>query len=389
MSNRPLALSLLAGLLVLSACHTRQPNEPLGDSPAATHYSSLLQMQDLDHGMTLCRIQNPWQPDRVVMQYLLVPEADSTRLSEEEVSRLESLYGAAQTLYTPLRRQTLTSACYAYLYDQLQAVDCIGAMCDTEYVLDSAVCSDLRRGRIADAGSSMSPNAEVVLCSGSDAIWVTPYETGSQSVIAASLPHVPIIYCADYLENAPLGRAEWMRFFGRLVGKGAEADSLFHVIEHNYLTLAQDTVMGEHLSLLCELPYGATWYVPGGRSTMSWLYQDAGFHYLWQEDTHSGSLGLSQEAVYERGADADVWLIKYYAPQGDWQLADVLSLNKMYADLGPCRKGRVYGCNTARSDYYEVTPFRPDWMLAEMRHMHQGEDEKLSFFKRLSPTIPQ
>ena len=61
----------------------------------------------------------------------------------------------------------------------------------------------------------------------------------------------------------------------------------------------------------------------------------------------------------------------------------------MYADLGPCRKGRVYGCNTARSDYYEVTPFRPDWMLAEMRHMHQGEDEKLRFFKRLSTTIPQ
>ena len=383
MSNRPLALSLLTGLLVLSACHTRQPSEPLSITPAATHYSSLLQMQELDHGMTLCRIQNPWQPDRVVMQYLLVPEADSARLSEEDLDLLEAQYGGVQTLYTPLRRQTLTSACYAYLYDQLGALEYIGAMCDTEYVLDSLVCADLRSGRIADAGNSMSPNAEVILSAQSEAVWVTPYETGSQAVLSATLPQIPIIYCADYLENSPLGRAEWMRFFGRLVDKAPQADSLFHLVEQNYLSLAQDTVYHTAPSLLCELPYGATWYVAGGRSTMGWLYQDAGFRYLWADDVHGGSLALSQEAVYDRGQQADVWIIKYYSPEGDWSLSNVLELNPMYREFRSCQIGRVFGCNTAQSDYYEVTPFRPDWILSEMRHICQNENDSLMFFKQL------
>lgn len=382
MKSNNSTLFVLFGLFLLTSCHTRQPNEPLAASPAAMQYASLIQMQDLDDGLTLCRIQNPWQPDRIAMQYLLIPEQD-TLITPQHLDHIEQLYGQVQTLSVPLRQQTITSACYAYLYDQLGALEYIGAMCDTEYVLDSLVCADLRSGRIADAGNSMSPNAEVILSAQSEAIWVTPYETGSQAVLSATLPQIPIIYCADYLENSPLGRAEWMRFFGRLVDKAPQADSLFHLVEQNYLSLSQDTVYHTAPSLLCELPYGATWYVAGGRSTMGWLYQDAGFRYLWADDVHGGSLALSQEAVYDRGQQADVWIIKYYSPEGDWTLSNVLELNPMYREFRSCQIGRVFGCNTAQSDYYEVTPFRPDWILSEMRHICQNENDSLMFFKPL------
>ena len=339
-------------------------------------------MQDLDDGHTLCRITNPWQRNHTVMQYLLIPEADSL-VTDEYLTHIESLYGPVQTLSIPVRQHTITSACYAYLYDLLDADQYIGAMCDTEYVQDSVIASALRSGRIADAGSSMSPNAEVILSVQSEAIWVTPYETGSQAMISAILPNIPIIYCADYLEGSPLGRAEWMRFFGRLVGRAQQADSLFAVVEHNYLTLAADSTSGPRASLLCELPYGATWYVPGGRSTMSWLYQDAGFDYIWADDVHSGSLGLSIEAVYAKAQTADRWVIKYYAPEGDWQLSDLLNQHSVYSQINASQTGGVYGCNTAHSDYFEITPFRPDWILTEMRHIRCHETDSLRFFHQL------
>lgn len=41
----------------------------------------------------------------------------------------------------------------------------------------------------------------------------------------------------DYMETSALGRAEWVRFYGLLFGKEAEADSLFAGVEEAYLSL--------------------------------------------------------------------------------------------------------------------------------------------------------
>ena len=380
-------------LLLLTACHTRTPDEPLAESAAQTHYATLLQMQDLADGMTLVRIQNPWQTERVMMQYLLIPDSVSATLADEKVSEIEERYGRMQTLNTPVPRQTVTAACYADLFTQLGAEEYIGVMCDAEYVHNETILEALANGTIADGGSSMAPNPEVILSAHSEAIWLTPYEAGSQSLISAVLPQLPVICCADYQENTPLGRAEWMRFFGRLVNRGALADTLFNRVvaqmERLRMPLANDTITtgddddGQRPMLLCDIPYGATWYVPGGRSTMSWLYQDAGFRYPWAADVHGGSLALSIEAVFERAREADSWIFKYYDTASDWTLANLLSQNRIFSQIKAAQTGAVYGCNTAHSDYFEVTPFRPDLMLAEMRHICRGEDDSLRFFSRL------
>jgi len=377
-------------MLVLSACHNRMPDEPLEQTDASTRYASLLQMQDLDDGMTLCRIYNPWQPERVAMQYLLIP---GDTLSDQELDEIETHFGRVQPLRTPLHQQTLTASCYASLYAELNALDYVGALCDAEYILNPKVITQLESGEIIEAGGSMAPNAEIILSAHSEAIWVTPYDAGSQAMISAVLPQIPIIYCADYQETTPLGRAEWMRFYGRLVNKATEADALFQQIERQYNdftapTASQDSAhqasnTARRTMLLPELPYGATWYVPGGRSSASWIYQDAGFDYPWADDTHGGSLALSAEAVYARAQDADVWVIKYFDPDTCWSLPLLLGQNQLYGQFKASQSGQVYGCNTARSDYFEVAPFHPELILAEMHHILLNEQDSLRYFKRL------
>lgn len=78
---------------------------------------------------------------------------------------------------------------------------------------------------------------------------------------------MPIIECADYMETSPLGRAEWMKFYGLLTGKEQEADSLFKSIEKEYLSLKQIAKdVTNRPTVISELKYSSAWYVPGGKA---------------------------------------------------------------------------------------------------------------------------
>ena len=373
---------ILSAFLTVS-CHKRQPEEPLAVTEASTRYASLLQMQDLSHHLTLCRIQNPWQGRKLAIQYILVPAADSATVSDAFLDELVEEYGPMQVLVTPLQRQTVTACCHARLLEEFDAMETIGVLCDADYISSRTLRDALDNGAILDGGLATAPNVEVMLAAQTQAIWISPYEGSSQAVMQAVLPDLPVIYCADYMENTPLGRAEWVRFYGRLVDKAAVADSIFKLVETQYLRLSEASDSVAHPTLLADSPYGATWYVPGGRSTMSWLYQDAGFSYPWSDDTHSGSLALSPEAVFEKAQAADVWIIKYFSPDRDWTLSEFIGQNPLFAQFRAAQRGNVFGCNTAISDYFETTPFRPDVMLQEMQYIRENHSDSLRYFQRL------
>ena len=121
--------------------------------------------------------------------------------------------------------------------------------------------------------------------------------------------------CADYMESSPLGCAEWVRFYGRLVGKGDEADSLFNAVCSEYEALSfvarRDA---SRPKLMCELKSSSAWYIPAGGSTMGRMYHDAGADYLFSSYEGTGSVPLSFEVVLDKAADADIWLMKYNSP---------------------------------------------------------------------------
>lgn len=376
-------VTIFLSTFFLVSCHQRTPDEPLAVTEAATRHASLLEMQDLPDQLVLCRIHNPWQPRQLAIQYLLTPVADTLLLTEDRLDNLERQYGPLQVLVTPLQQQTVTAACHAHLLEVLEADSTIGVLCDADYICSRNLQQALYDGRILDGGLATAPNAEVIKAANSQAIWISPYEGSSQAVMQAVLPDLPVIYCADYMESTPLGRAEWMRFYGRLIGKTSEADSLFQMVENCYNTLSAEADTLPHPTLLAESPYGATWYVPGGRSTMSWLYQDAGFRYPWSEDVHGGSLALSPEAVFAKAQNADVWVIKYFSPDNDWSLQDFIGQNPLFRQFEAAQQGKVFGCNTAINDYFESTPFRPDLLLLEMKHIRNQEYDSLRYFHQL------
>ena len=264
----------------------------------------------------------------------------------------------------PLRRSVVFTSVHAALIGELGAEGQVAGVADAKYMKVPYVSEGLASGRLTDCGDGMSPLVEKIIDAEADALLLSPFEN-SGGYGRLEEVDIPIIECAEYMEQSPLARAEWIRFYGMLYGEERRADSLFHVVDSCYAALCRQA--GEasgQPSVLMDKQTGSVWYVPGGRSTIGHMLQDAHCRYPWAHDDHSGSLALPFEAVLEQAGEADVWLLRYDAAQ-PLSMAQLLSEQPGYGQRRPVRQGQVYACNVATSMFYEETPFRPDLLLRD------------------------
>lgn len=345
-----LSLLLCCGLC---SCHERtNAPEPQGDTVAFSH-AQLLHVIRTD-SFAIATIRDAWNPGQHLHQYLLLPHG----------APVPAIAPQATVVRIPIRRAVAFSSVHAALFATLRKSESLCGVCDTEYIYHEGLRGALAAGRLSDMGSSMSPDIERLVSEGADALFVSPFENAGHGAILQT--GIPIIECADYMESSPLGRAEWMRFYGLLLGCEAQADSLFAEVEKAYTTLREMALKQKAKpTVLCDTKSGSAWYVPGGRSTMGQIFADAGAHYLFADRKQSGSVCLSFEAVYQQAAKADFWLIKY----GSTAHLTYESLSheyKPYEAFSAWQDQNIYGCNTFCSPFYEETPFHPERLLSDL-----------------------
>ena len=320
--------------------------------PLVMHHSSLLSITDCD-GYAVADVKNPWGSG-LLARYLLVPKGGD----------LPDEMPAGVVIRTPLERTVLFSGVHATLFEELGVVSSVAGVCDARYIYSKGVSDGIAAGTVTDCGSSLNVNAEKVMQVSPDAIFVLPYENGGYGKLE-TLPF-PLVECADYMEASPLGCAEWIRFYGRLVGRAAESDSIFDAVCREYMSLcAAGGEQASRMKLMCELKSSSAWYVPAGGSTMGRLYRDAGADYLFSSLGGSGSVPLSFEKVLSIASDADVWLFKYNSPV-DMTYASLLADYAGYAHFRPFRERNVYACNTHRRNLFEQAAFHPERLLREL-----------------------
>ncbi len=329
-------------------------NAPIETGPTM-RYATLLNIEQAD-SFTMAEVKNPWQTGKTLQRYILVPR-DSILPTQRPKGTL---------LRTPLQRVIPFSSVHASLIYDLGARDALIGLCDTAYVIHSILREDLRSGHLADMGSSMTPDAERLIAARPDALFVSPIEGNSYEMLSAA--GIPLVQCLDYMETSALGRAEWMKFFGLLLGQAEQADSMFLAVETTYDSLRRAVGQEPRESrprLLCDLPHGDSWYVPGGGSYLGRLYADAGADYAFAARKESGSVALTLEAVMVAAANADIWLVKYGSPV-ELTYKQLSEEVRGYESFRPWQKRHVYGCNTLATPYYEEVPFHPDRLLRDL-----------------------
>ena len=346
---------LLLSVLLTSCMHRQSvPHATDADTLNLRHAKYLTLVEHEDYTEVL--IRNPWN-DSKLLQRFMINKGDNVGLRHVD--------GAS--LLSSSNRLAVFTTTHANLFEELGGIDAVAGVCETEYIANPRLCEALSAGRIRDLGSAMTPDRERIISLAPDLILLSPYENASTYGNLESLG-IPIVQCADYMETTALGRAEWMRLYGRLVGKAREADSLFLAVEAQYYALQSltDSIASEaRPSVLFDTKNGSAWYVPGGRSTMAQLIHDAGGRYLFADNPKSGSVPLAFETVLDRGEQAHVWLIRYNNSRQRMTLPDLGSIYQPYTLFRAYRSGQVYGCNSAELTFYEETPFHPERLLRD------------------------
>ena len=399
--------------------------------------------EGIDYQYAEAIIANPWKAGTMLHRYILIPKGEEGDKTVAMLAKRRST-GArctTDTVRTPVERSAVFIAPHCQLMYELGCQQAIRGVCDLNYInipdvrkraasagkasSGNASAGNASSGNasaqnsIVDCGSSMAPDIERIIALKPEAILVSPFENSGGYGKLDKL-HIPLIEAADYMESSPLGRAEWMKFYGMLfgkdknisttaagkaseaaVGKASEAaagkaseatlpascelraDSLFAQIEKEYLKLkAEAGKLPKGLSILTERKTGNVWYVPGGQSTIGILLKDANARYIFSDDKHSGSLPMSPEQILAKGKQVDVWAFKYFrgAPLSQVQL---LQEYDGYKALAAFNRGNIYQVDTSTVPYFELTSFHPELLLREFIILAHGERfGKLRFYKK-------
>lgn len=358
--TRFVIISLVVLLMTTAGCTGRGGKDfnEVGDTLKLKYARGLTIVKYRD--FTVVDVANPWKAGKLLHRYILAGQDTDVDMPEGTVVR------------TPVSRALVYSTVHAGLLADLGAAGSVAGVCDAGYIKTPWINEGLKNKTIADCGNSMSPDFEKVMALQPDAILLSPFENGGGYGRLEEMD-VPIIECADYMEASPLARAEWMKFFGLLTGRQHEADSLFQVVETNYLRLKQTAArLAERPSVLVDKMDGSTWYVPGGTSTIGQMIADAGGRYIFARQQKSGSIPLPFERVLSDASQADVWLMRYNG-KTPLTLAALGREHDGYNRIKAFSTGRVYGCNTLTTNFFEETPFRPDWLLADFIAMIHPE----------------
>ena len=364
-------------LALLSACGGKSKSSSVIEAEKAIplRYAENLSLSATED-YTIARLRNPWDTTRILHTYVLVDKKKSLPADLPEGTLVR----------TPLSKAVVYSSVHCGLLNQIGALKSIGGVCDLKYIKLQEVQDGCRTGSIADVGNGMNPDIEKIIDLHPDAIMLSPFENSGGYGRVEKL-NIPIIECADYMETSALGRAEWMRFYGLLFGEAQKADSLFAEVEKNYNELkALVAPLSSAPSVISELKNGSAWYVPGGKSTSARIYADAGANYVFANDEHSGSVPLAFEAVFDKGQNADFWLIKYNQAI-DKTYKELEQDYAPYTGFRAFKERNIYGCNTGKVDFYEDSPFHPDRLLKDLIkifHPTLLEGYELKYFTKLA-----
>lgn len=316
----------------------------------------------------LLTVKNPWQgADDEVSRLLILPAGSTAADIPEDY--------AGCMLIGPAKRIVAMSSTHVAMLDAIGAADNIVGVSGLDYISNAQIAK--RRDEIADVG--YEGNIDYESLAGARPDLVLLYGVTSRSSMEPKLRElgIPYVYVGDYLEQSPLGKAEWMVALGAITGRMHNAIDAFEPVEKAYNTIA--VAISEALGndstgnavkrpgVMLNAPTGDNWFLPPADSYIVRLIQDAGGRYLFEENRGNASQPVDMERARLLMSEADFWL----NPGTATDLDQLLALAPHMADTPPVMRDNVWNNNnlTTRSggnDFYESGTVRPDRVLLDL-----------------------
>lgn len=379
--RRSTIICLLLCVVLLSSCggstSKNSRNSETLDTLYTPRYASGFEM--FRHGKsTMIHIINPWQGADSVSQWIFL-----SRDGEKAPADFDGI-----TVPTPICKAVCMSSSYVAFLEALEADTIIRAISGTNFIYSKQIRERIAAGEIVETGYDNSLNFEQIVALQPDVVFL--YGITGENALTAKLNELGLqtIYIGDYVENNPLGRAEWITLFGEFVDKGQRATAIFDSICTEY-NRAKELVaqVDQRPEVMLNAPWQDSWFVPGDRSYMVRLIEDAGGDYACRGVDSDQSRPISTETAFVTASKADYWL----SPGMATSLAELRAMNPRFESIKPVRENHVFN-NNARitpsggSDFWESGALYPDRTLKDMIRILHPEllpDHELFYFHQL------
>lgn len=329
-----------------------------------------------DMKSTMLTVYNPWQgADSVTTRLFIARDGESAP---------EGFDG--QVLEGDARRIIAMSSTNVAMLDALDATDAIVGVSGIQFISNDSI--QAHRDKVGDVGFDGNINYEVLLSLEPDIVLL--YGVNGSSAMETKLKElgIPFMYVGDYLEESPLGKAEWLVAISEIIGCRDKGIALFNEIPVRYNAL-KDSVAGsglQHPTVMINTPYNDSWFMPSVKSYAIQLLQDAGADYIYNKNTGNESKVIDTEEAYLLASTADVWI----HPGTANSLDELKSMIPKFADTPSVRNGQVYNNNLRSSagggnDYFESAVVHPDLVLRDLIKIFHPElvQENFVYYKQL------
>jgi iron complex transport system substrate-binding protein len=300
-------------------------------------------------------IKIPYPDAKEQFEYIFVSQKNST--------------SKQQTMRTPIKEIVVTSTTHVPMLELLGVEDRLVGFQNTKYISSEKTRARIDAGFVKELGKESAMNTEVLFELNPDLVIGFAMSKTNKTYNLVEQNGIPVIINSDWLEETPLGRAEWIKFFGLLFEKEKEADSIFNRIEKDYKAAVEIAQSNDKKPTILSgaIMRNDVWNLPAGESFVAQFLQDANLTYPWQDTEGKGSLNLSLETVLEKGQNADYWVAPGYFSSKD----QMLEANKLYQNFDAFKNNQIYTPSTKTGPtggviYFELAPTRPDLVLKDI-----------------------
>lgn len=371
---------LVCILFSFIGCQKNQKKDTNNDTTAS---NSILFAKNLgiykQEGYTVVTVKNPW-PDAV---------KDFTYILKEKNGIVPDSLKKYPQISVPLQSIVVTSTTNIPFLEMLGVEKSLIGFPHTDYVSSQKTRALIDAGSVKNVGQNEKLNIEQLIELAPELIVTFGIDNNNPSIENLQKSGLKVLIQADWMEQSPLGKAEWLKLYGSLFGKEKEADALFSNIEKEYNNALNLVAKKNPTStVLYGSMYQDQWFVARGSSWVAQFMKDAKADYLWATLDGTGSLGLSFETILDKAKKANFWI----ATGSFKSLTELEKANPHYNQFDAFTNKNIYTFEgkmgaTGGTIFYELSPSRPDLVLRDYIKIFHPEllpDYTFTFAQKLN-----
>ena len=375
-----LKLIFLFNLLLLCGC---KQNSSISSDSATTAKNEIQYAKGLEiyhhKGYSILMITHPWPDAKTPFTYILQEKNGIIPDSLQQYPRIS----------VPIQSIVVTSTTHIPALELLGVENTLVGFPNTDFISSPKTRKRIDSGQVKEVGTNETLNPEILIDMAPDVIVSFGLNNSNPTLDNLQKSGLKVLLNGDWNEQSPLGKAEWIKFFGALYGLDAKAKTIFTSIEKEYqTTLALAKKATYKPTVLSGAMYQDQWFVPQGESWMALFLKESQSNYLWANTTGTGSLTLPFETILEKAQTAEFWI----APGDFSSLKEMNISNPHYAKFEAFKNKKVYSYALHKGAkggilFFEWSSTRPDWVLKDLIaifHPELLQNHRPYFFEKLN-----